>query len=198
MPARSAGQNRGKRPRFRREMIFSAAAELFRKQGYRGTRIEDIGAAVGMTGPAVYRHFSSKEALLTELLERFVERAQRDLQSALAGDASSPRETMERIVRASVTHAVEESDLVVMAGREIGHLPPDAQRRLGRRQRAIVDSWVDVIRTLRPDLGPEDARVVAVGVAAMVTAATRVGRQTAVEPRIERITKMAMAALLAG
>lgn len=179
-------------------MIFSAAAELFRKQGYRGTRIEDIGAAVGMTGPAVYRHFPSKEALLTELLERFVERAQRDLQIALAGDASSPRATMERIVRASVTHAVEESDLVVMAGREIGHLPPDAQRRLGRRQRAIVDSWVDVIRTLRPDLGPEDARVVAVGVAAMVTAATRVGRQTAAEPRIERITKMAMAALLAG
>src|SRR5512147_3218558 len=111
MSARPAAQNRGKRPRFRREMILSAAAELFRKQGYRGTRIEDIGAAVGMTGPAVYRHFPSKEALLTELLERFVERAQRDLQAALAAEATSPRETMERIVRASVTHAVEESDL---------------------------------------------------------------------------------------
>jgi AcrR family transcriptional regulator len=197
MATRKADVNRAKRPRFRREMIFSAAAELFRKQGYHGTRIEDIGAAVGMSGPAVYRHFPSKEALLTELLERFVERAQRDLEAALASRVTSPRETMERIVRSSVAHAVEESDLVVMAGREIGQLPPDAQRRLGRRQRRIVDTWVDVIRTLRPDLGAEDARVVAVGVAAMVAAATRVGRQTAVQPRIERITKMAMAALLA-
>ena len=51
-------------------MIFSAAAELFRKQGYRGTRIEDIGAAVGTTGPAVYRHFPSKEALLSRAPDR--------------------------------------------------------------------------------------------------------------------------------
>jgi AcrR family transcriptional regulator len=177
-------------------MIFSAAAELFRKQGYRGTRIEDIGAAVGMTGPAVYRHFESKEELLTQLLERFVERAQNDLRAAL-DPSGTPRENMERIVRAAVTHAVEESDLVVTATREIAHLPPDAQRRIGRRQRAIVDGWVAVLRALRPELSSEEARVMAVGVASMVVAATRVHQSAPAERRIEWIARMAMAALLA-
>jgi len=176
-------------------MIFAAAAELFRKQGYRGTRIEDIGAAVGMTGPAVYRHFASKEALLTELLERFVARSQSDLQTALAG-GGTPRATLERIVRASVRHAVEETDLVEMANRELPLLPDDARRRIGRRQRGIVDTWVEVIRSLRRDLGAEDARVVAVGVANLVAASARV-RTLPDERRIDRITRMAMAALLA-
>jgi AcrR family transcriptional regulator len=195
MAVRANAAGEGKRPRLRREMIFAAAAELFRKQGYRGTRIEDIGAAVGMTGPAVYRHFASKEALLTELLERFVARGQSDLQTALAG-GGTPRATLERIVRASVRHAVEETDLVEMANRELPLLPDDARRRIGRRQRGIVDTWVEVIRSLRRDLGAEDARVVAVGVANLVAAAARV-RTLPDERRIDRITRMAMAALLA-
>jgi AcrR family transcriptional regulator len=196
MASRTAQQTRAKRPRFRREMIFAAAAELFGKQGYRGTRIEDIGAAVGMTGPAVYRHFPSKEALLAELLERFVERAQRDLQTARAA-GSSPRETLERIVRASVAHAVEESDLVALAEREIAQLAPDARRRIGRRQRAILEAWVEVLCTLRPELGEDEALVIAVGVATMVAAAARVRRLAPDERRVERIARMAMAALLA-
>jgi AcrR family transcriptional regulator len=195
MATRSTASAEGKRPRFRREMIFAAAAELFRKQGYRGTRIEDIGAAVGLTGPAVYRHFASKEALLLELLERFVARGQADLRTALAG-GGSPRATLERIVRASVQHAVEETDLVEMANREMPQLPSDARRRLGRKQAAILDTWVDVITALRRDLAKDEARVVAVGVANLVAAAARV-QSLAGERRIDRITRMAMAALLA-
>lgn len=195
MAVRRSAIGEAKRPRDRREMIFAAAAELFRKQGYRGTRIEDIGAAVGMTGPAVYRHFESKEALLTELIERFVARAQADLRAALAG-GGTPRALLERIVRASVRHAVEESDLVEMANREVPHLPAEARRRVGRRQRAILDTWVEVICTLRRDLSEDEARVVAVGVANLVASAARV-HGLSDERRIDRIARMAMAALLA-
>lgn len=39
---------------------------LFREKGFRGTSINDIGAAAGVTGPALYRHFSGKGELLTE------------------------------------------------------------------------------------------------------------------------------------
>lgn len=196
--SRSAGGagSPAKRPRFRREMIFTAAAELFHKNGYRGTRIEDIGAAVGMSGPAVYRHFPSKEALLAELLERAVERAQRDLQLAIEAD-SPPREVLERMVRASVAHAVEESDLVATAARELAQLPPDERRRIARRQRRIVDTWVATIRSVRPELAEDDARITAVGVAAMVAAAARVRRSAPDAMRVDRITRMAMAALLA-
>src|SRR6185436_21048643 len=103
-----------KRPRFRREMIVAAAARLFHERGYRGTSIEDIGAAVGMTGPAIYRHFASKEAILAELVVRSFERAERDVRDAVRG-AKTPRDGLAEIVRRTVVHAIEETDLVALA-----------------------------------------------------------------------------------
>src|SRR5258707_4743678 len=52
----------------RRGEILAAAAELFARHGYRGVSIGDLGAAVGLTGPALYRHFRSKDAVLAEML----------------------------------------------------------------------------------------------------------------------------------
>ena len=44
------------------------AARLFAERGYRGTAVEDIGAACGISGPAVYKHFTNKQAILSRLL----------------------------------------------------------------------------------------------------------------------------------
>ena len=52
----------------RREQILATAAELFAERGFNGVSINDIGAAVGVSGPALYRHFPSKDAVLGELL----------------------------------------------------------------------------------------------------------------------------------
>ena len=52
----------------RREQILAAAAELFARHGFHGVGIDDIGAAVGISGPALYRHFRSKDAMLGEML----------------------------------------------------------------------------------------------------------------------------------
>ena len=52
----------------RRTQLISAAERLVAERGYLAVRLEDIGAAVGVSGPAIYRHFPNKEALLVELL----------------------------------------------------------------------------------------------------------------------------------
>jgi AcrR family transcriptional regulator len=52
----------------RREQILAVAAELFAQRGFHGVSIADLGAAVGVSGPALYRHFPGKEALLAEML----------------------------------------------------------------------------------------------------------------------------------
>ena len=52
----------------RREQILTAAAGKFARHGFRGVGIDDIGAAVGITGPALYRHFRNKDAMLAEML----------------------------------------------------------------------------------------------------------------------------------
>ncbi len=61
-------------PNPRRAEILGAAAELFARRGYHGASIGDLGRAVGLTGPALYRHFSGKEAVLAEMLLDISER----------------------------------------------------------------------------------------------------------------------------
>src|SRR4051812_49754568 len=58
----------------RREQILRAAAQLFAQRGSRNVGVDDIGAAVGVTGPAIYRHFAGKDAMLAEMLVRISER----------------------------------------------------------------------------------------------------------------------------
>src|SRR3979411_12818 len=52
----------------RRLQLLAAAERLFAERGFLAVRLEDIGAAAGVSGPAIYRHFPNKESLLVELL----------------------------------------------------------------------------------------------------------------------------------
>ena len=59
---------RTRRKSDRRLQLLSAAERLFAERGFLAVRLEDIGAAAGVSGPAIYRHFPNKESLLVELL----------------------------------------------------------------------------------------------------------------------------------
>src|SRR5260370_33598822 len=52
----------------RRSQLIAAAERLVAERGFLAVRLEDIGAAAGVSGPAIYRHFPNKEALLVDLL----------------------------------------------------------------------------------------------------------------------------------
>jgi AcrR family transcriptional regulator len=189
----SASPSRGER---RREQIVAAAAELFRRKGYRGTSIEDIGAAVGTTGPALYRHFESKEALLVELVRRAAARGRADVRAAQARGLP-PDETLAAIVDASVAHVLEESDLVLAASQELRSVSREVRAGIRREQGAILREWVAALRALRPELGEREARAACAGVFALILAVARAG---ALEPERARalFSRMALAALLAG
>ena len=52
----------------RRDQILATAAELFAARGFHGVSVSDLGAACGISGPALYKHFPSKDAMLAEML----------------------------------------------------------------------------------------------------------------------------------
>ena len=56
------------RPTDRRSQILDTAAELFAARGFHGVSVADLGAACGISGPALYKHFDSKQAMLAEML----------------------------------------------------------------------------------------------------------------------------------
>jgi AcrR family transcriptional regulator len=53
-----------KRPKDRKARIARVSAELFCAHGYHRVSLEEIAAAVGISAPAVYRHFANKYAIL--------------------------------------------------------------------------------------------------------------------------------------
>ena len=58
----------------RRERILASAISLFEENGFHGAGIDDIAAAAGVTGPAIYRHFKNKDAVLVALFDRLAQR----------------------------------------------------------------------------------------------------------------------------
>ncbi|WP_030621990.1 TetR/AcrR family transcriptional regulator, partial [Streptomyces fulvoviolaceus] len=54
----------------RRQKIIDTAAELFARQGYAATSVNDLGRAVGLAKGALYYYIGSKENLLIEIQSR--------------------------------------------------------------------------------------------------------------------------------
>jgi AcrR family transcriptional regulator len=70
-----------------RERLLLAAADVFARRGYDGTRVADIAAAADVSSGALYAHFRSKAELLVAALHRH---GRRLLAEALAADPARP------------------------------------------------------------------------------------------------------------
>ncbi|MCK9870068.1 TetR/AcrR family transcriptional regulator [Nocardiopsis dassonvillei] len=134
----------------RRAALLGAAARLFAERGYRGVSIDDLGRAVGTTGPALYRHFRGKQELLGAVLVDISERlALRG--GELVARASGAEEALEALLRGHIAFALDEPDLITVHDRELGNLTDADRRRVRRLQRGYVEQWVGVLGELRPD-----------------------------------------------
>jgi AcrR family transcriptional regulator len=144
----------------RRSQLLAAAEQLIAERGFLAVRIEDIGAAAGVSGPAVYRHFSGKEALLVELLVGISTRLLAGAQSVLA-DNPDPVTALDGLIEFHLDFALSEPDLIRIQDRDLANLPTAAQRQVRRAQRRYVEIWVVALRALDPQLGEDQARVMA-------------------------------------
>lgn len=130
----------------RDQVILAAAARLFYARGYDAVGVDEIGAAAGVTGPAIYRHFDGKEDVLIALFDSAMDRL---LQ--LAGPhEDDPHAELDALIEAQIAFAVEDQELLSIYAREDRSLSPNARRRLHRRQRLYVDRWVDALGRCYP------------------------------------------------
>jgi AcrR family transcriptional regulator len=89
----------------RAQHIASEAARLFAERGYGATSVDDIGAAVGVSGPAIYWHFASKQAMLASILTDISERLLEGGKQCVAA-AADDAEAIERLVAQQVEFAL--------------------------------------------------------------------------------------------
>ncbi|MEY2566708.1 MAG: hypothetical protein QOE35_1237 [Actinomycetota bacterium] len=179
----------------RREMILTEAAKLFFERGFSGTGIDEIGAAVGVTGPAFYRHFASKHDLLVALVERAVSRLQDVVDRAVEEANGDPEAALRLLVRYSSDACVEDGPLTAIYTQEARNLQPEARARLNRLHRRMRDAWVQVLSKVRPDLTSAELLLAIHAVSALQTSVATYHGTLDREGQKELLTRMTLAAL---
>ena len=156
-----------RRTAVRRRELITAAARLFAARGYYAVTVDDLGEALGISGPALYRHFPSKQALLVAVFDQVIELQREDLKEALS-EASDPAGALEAMVRLHVRFAVEQRETMAVWRQEYHNLPEADSWRLRRAQRLYVEEWVHVVHELRSDLDDATVRALVHGVLSLL------------------------------
>jgi AcrR family transcriptional regulator len=144
----------------RRLQLLSAAERLFAERGFLAVRLEDIGAAAGVSGPAIYRHFPNKESLLVELLVGISARLLAGAREVTAGNTDAAT-ALDGLIDFHLDFTLGEPDLIRIQDRDLAHLPAAAERQVRKAQRQYVEVWVGALRELSPGLAEADARLTA-------------------------------------
>lgn len=180
----------------RREEILRVASELFARNGFHGTSMDDLGSSVGMSGPALYRYFPGKEAILSAMLIDISERL-------LAGgrqrvdEPHDPPERLDFLVDFHVDFALDDPHLIDVQARELDAMTDEDQRTVRRLQAQYVSLWVDTIRAVWPHISPEAGRAAAHAVFGLINSTPHSARLT--RPRMAQLLKsMASAAIVAS
>jgi AcrR family transcriptional regulator len=146
----------------RRDEILQVAAELFHEKGFHATGMDDIGAAAGITGPAIYRHFKSKE----ELLERLIignTLHLREKSDEIVRSASTQMEVLRGLVDLFVETTIEHPALAHLALFERRTLPAGTRSTMERAERLYFEEWVHALTQVRRGLTDAEARVMVHG-----------------------------------
>ncbi len=141
----------------RREQILATAAELFAEKGFHGVSIAELGAACGFSGPALYRHFRSKDAVLAAMLVSISDELL-DVGRARVRDAEGPEEALRSLIDWHVSFALDHKPLIVVQDRDWSALSREAREKVRETQRKYVEVWVRQLRALDAELSVQQSR----------------------------------------
>ncbi len=179
-------RKRGRPPGNRRDKILREAARLFYERGFYATSTDDIGEAAGISGPALYRHFASKDEILLTLVNDSADRSEGDI-AGIHAAGGTPREMLERLVRVQTRQSIEQAHLIAFTSQSIASLRPADRQRIVRRERMNREEWVHIVSQVRRDLSEAEVRALVIGLKHMT--AGLVNTRTGLSPEeIERLT----------
>ncbi len=130
----------------RREQVLETASELFYRHGYRSTSLNQIGEALGLTGPALYYYFTSKEEILFDIRDRIVRRSVEQVKALLDSDAS-PEEKLRNVLHEHILTLLSNVAPNVVFDRERGNLSPEREREIRDHER----EYESLLRSLYSD-----------------------------------------------
>ena len=136
----------------REREILDAAAALFYEKGFPGVGMDEIGQRVGVSGPAIYRHFKGKDELLATLFNEAMD----ELISGTAAMYEEPQRDLARLIRHHVEFSIGNRHLVNVYQREDRSLVEPWRRHFDRRMRQYASRWEAAIARSFPKASDAD------------------------------------------
>lgn len=144
--------------------ILAAARQQFLTLGYQATSTREIARQVGITQPALYHHFSDKEAIFLAVVAEVGAEAQQGIDQVTAqvkaGEQTDPVEALAAVTEALLT--VHPRDVFTVLHGSFRFLQPDNRHQLGGLfmtdyMRPLAAFFDQGLVTLRPELDAQEA-----------------------------------------
>jgi AcrR family transcriptional regulator len=154
-----------------RDRILVAAARILSEKGYSGTRLTDIAASARLRAPALYYYFSSREALIGEVMAEGQRRLRAHVEQALAElpPGTRPIDQITAAVRAHLEVELELSEFATAVTRNLGQLPDSVRDPLRAASGEYIALWRGLLESaraageIRPGLDLRTARMLVMG-----------------------------------
>ncbi|WP_349827071.1 TetR/AcrR family transcriptional regulator [Brevibacterium litoralis] len=181
----------------RKQKILTAAVSLFARHGFNSVSLADIGAAAGIVGSGVYRHFPGKPAILTALFETAIDRLLADLPESEPDSEAALTAALERLVTGQISFVVDTREIAQVYYVENKNVPPEDRRRLRTKQRKYISEWTRLLRELRRDVDEATAHVLVHAAIGAVQSA-RLHRSGLADDRLRQALRTAAWGVLRG
>ena len=141
----------------RRAALLDAAARLFADRGFERVTLEEIGGAAGISGPAVYRHFAGKQAVLAAILVDASEGLLSGGQAVVDREPDAAA-ALRELVAFHVAFAVANAPVIRVQDHDLDSLAVADQSQVRTLQREYVELWVALLARLDPAAGVAELR----------------------------------------
>ncbi|MBV6760726.1 MULTISPECIES: TetR/AcrR family transcriptional regulator [Rhodococcus] len=195
---RAPGSRRKRLPAAERRVeILTRSARLFYQRGYTGVSVDDIGADIGISGPALYRHFAGKEAILLAIGVGVLDDLVSIVDATLADAAElSARQRLDRTIGPVVEYCLGHRAELAVALRHVRNLNPDRRAEITRRRDELGDRLVPILLDVHPQLGIADAELYVRASAGGVIGLARVGHRNIPRARLVELATGLVSAVL--
>ncbi|WP_082957208.1 TetR/AcrR family transcriptional regulator [Mycolicibacter heraklionensis] len=139
------------------EAVLHASMMLFHRNGYAETSVAQIAKAAGLRISSIYRYFPGKTDILSTALRRSSDRLSAEL-AMVNTNRSEPRDALTQLIDIYVATSFANPELAAIYYSEQIHLSPTDRALLRNVQRSTIDSWVGLLRSVRPELTATAAR----------------------------------------
>jgi len=144
----------------KKSRILDAAAKLFAKQGYTGSRMDEIGSACGVSKSMLYHYFKKKEDVLADILQEHVSLLIESIGAHVRGGLKGNEfEYFRRFTEIYLNPSVTSRASHVVAMHDVRYLTPKQRKKQVKLERQLLGLIEAILQEMKPGQSRTDYRI---------------------------------------